>query len=352
MTDAAPALATKPIIFDGKPAKMVLLRNNSGITVSFMDIGATWLTCQLLRRNREVREVLLGVSTVKDAAKQTSYLGNTVGRYANRIANGQFQIEGEKYQVSTNQAGNCLHGGKYGLDKRRWNIKTQCKQSVTFSISSEDGDQGFPGNLEIEVTYTLSDDNEIRIEYKATTDKATPVNLTNHAYFNLSGAESGKDCLSHSLAIDAEYFLPTDRMGIPIGALQSVADTSFDFRRRKVIETDFLSDEQQKLAHGYDHSFLFNQDRDVSKPIALVRAADDSVTMTVTTDKPAMQLYTGNWLKGTPNRKGLEYANYAGLALETQFLPDSPNHPEWPQQSCILQPGQVYQFFTSYKFTF
>ncbi len=230
-----------------------------------------------------------------------------------------FEVNGEAFQVSTNQAGNCLHGGEEGFDKRRWNIESQSEQQVTFSLLSEDGDQGFPGNLEVHVTYTLTDDNQVSIAYFAKTDKATPVNLTNHAYFNLLGAEADLDCRSHRLTIAADQYLPTNDVGIPLGALQDVKGTGFDFRNEKPVSEHFLQDEQQIAAKGYDHSYLFDAHRDVSKPVARVVSPDGKVHMSVVTNKPAMQLYTGNWLAGAPNRRGGEYQDYAGLALETQF---------------------------------
>ncbi len=223
MTEPLTITMTQQAAFDGEPAKVVELKNNTGMSVSFMDIGATWLSCRLPLVNGELREeVLLGVGTMGSFMHQQCYMGVTVGRYANRIANGLFEVDGEAFQVSTNQAGNCLHGGEEGFDKRRWNIESQSEQQVTFSLLSEDGDQGFPGNLEVHVTYTLTDDNQVSIAYFAKTDKATPVNLTNHAYFNLLGAEADLDCRSHRLTIAADQYLPTNEVGIPLGTLQDV----------------------------------------------------------------------------------------------------------------------------------
>ncbi|MBV7298658.1 galactose-1-epimerase [Enterovibrio paralichthyis] len=335
---------------DGKPATLVCLTNTKGMEVVLMDIGATWLSCQVPLGENDHREVLLGVSNMADFQAQKSYMGVTVGRYANRIAKGLFSLDGETYQVAVNQAGNCLHGGNEGFDKRRWKISAQSSSSVSFSLVSPDGDQGFPGELSVLVTYTLDDDNGLTIDYKATTDKATPVNLTNHAYFNLQGADSGEDCLSHHLTLTADGYVPTTEYGIPLGELASVDDTAFDFRAGKTLRQDLLTDHQQKAAKGYDHSYLFDCARDVSAPVATVLSPDAKLSLVVYTDKPAVQLYTGNWLSGTPNREGGEYRDYAGFALETQFLPDSPNHPEWPVASCILQPGKAYRFFTRYQF--
>ncbi|MGR5529627.1 galactose-1-epimerase [Vibrio alfacsensis] len=352
MTEPLTITMTQQAAFDGRPANVVELKNNTGMRVTFMDIGATWLSCRLPLACGELREVLLGVGSMESFMRQQSYMGVTVGRYANRIANGLFDVNGETFHVSTNQAGNCLHGGQAGFDKRRWKIEAQSEQLVTFALLSEDGDQGFPGNLEVQVTYTLTDDNQVSIAYVARTDKATPVNLTNHAYFNLLGAEADLDCRSHRLSIAASQYLPTNEVGIPLGALQDVQGTGFDFRGEKPVSEHFLQDEQQIVAKGYDHSYLFDAHRDVSKPVALVVSPDEKVHLSVVTNKPAMQLYTGNWLAGAPNRRGGEYQDYAGLALETQFLPDSPNHAEWAQPSCILEPEQEYRFCTTYQFAF
>ncbi|CAH0541169.1 galactose-1-epimerase [Vibrio marisflavi] len=336
------------VAHDGEPANVVTLCNEQGLSITLMDIGATWLSCQLSIDETETRELLLGVSSIEDFYKQECYLGVTVGRYANRIAKGQFVIDGKQYQVSTNQAGNCLHGGEVGFDKRRWKIAEQTNDKVIFALRSEHGDQGFPGNLDVSVTYQLLADNSVLIDYHANTDSATPVNLTNHAYFNLGNGED--DCKQHRLLINAEQYLPTSEMGIPLDKPIDVVDTGFDFRLMKSISKDFLSDEQQVLARGYDHSFVLKPDCLAGEKAAEAISPDNKVKLSVFTDKPAMQLYTGNWLAGNPNRKGERYQNHAGFALETQFLPDSMNHLEWNQPSCILQPGEQYHFSTRYQF--
>lgn len=341
---------TEQPAFDGQPAQLVELTNVAGGSIVLMDIGATWLSCQLPLACGEQREVLLGVGAMSDFQAQQSYLGVTVGRYANRIAKGCFELEGKTHQVTTNQAGNCLHGGTVGMDKVRWKIVEQSQSKVVFSYQSKDGEQGFPGNLDASVCYSLSEDNQVEIRYLATTDKATPVNLTNHAYFNLHGAESGIDGREHQLQIDADYYLPTSEVGIPHGSLSLVDGTGFDFRWQKAIRQDFLLDGQQQIVKGYDHSFYFDPKRNKRQPIARLSSQDGKVKMSVTTDKPALQLYTGNWLEGTPSRSGNTYSDYAGVALETQFLPDSPNHPEWLQPSCILKPNQEYCYSTVYAF--
>ena len=339
---------TEEVAFDGQPAKLVKLQNKNGLSVIFMDIGATWLSCEVPVADQQ-REVLLGVSTMADFKKQGTYLGATVGRFANRIADGQFSINGYPYQLSINQDGNTLHGGVDGFDKRRWEIEQQTQGFVRFALVSEDGDQGFPGQLQVSVCYQLTDDNQVIISYHAITDKPTPINLTNHAYFNLAGAESGADCRNHRLQIDADHYLPTNKVGIPLDGPASVDKNSFDFRQPKVITSDFLTEPQQQLAKGYDHAFLLNKPCQQGARAALLSSADNDLALEVFTNKPALQLYTGNWLVGTPNRNGGEYQDYAGIALETEFLPDAVNHPEW-QPSPILQAGQEYHYQTTYRF--
>lgn len=340
---------TQEVAFDGRPAKIFTLVNANGMSVSFMDIGATWLSCQVMVEGK-AREVLLGVSSMAQHRQQSAYLGATVGRYANRIKSGKFSYQDQEYQLQPNQAGNCLHGGPDGFDKRRWNVELSEPKVLVFSLLSEHGDQGFPGNLMVQVRYELSEDNEVTVRYSGTIDKACPVNLTNHAYFNLMGAEAGHDCLKHQLLINAAYYLPTDDKGIPQEELRSVTNTSFNFAISKTIGQDFMIDEDQKRASGYDHSFLLTDEcRDGAVIAARAISPDGKLTLEVATTKPAIQLYTGNFLAGCPNRSGREYSNWAGFALETQFLPDSPNHPEWGQPSCILLPKQSYQHRTVYR---
>lgn len=351
MADTLIETMTKEAAFDGQPASLVELKNESGMSITLMDIGATWLSC-VLPVGKKGREVLLGTSNMRDFKRMSSYMGVTAGRFANRIASGQFEIDGKKYQTLTNQAGNTLHGGPEGFNARRWTVASQGSNYVQYHLVSPDGDQGFPGNLNVYVTYQLTSDNHVVISYKASTDKSTPINLTNHAYFNLQGESSGKDCKSYSLQINAETYLPTNNVGIPLGTLASVVGTGFDFRVAKPIGQDFLVDEQQKPANGYDHSFFLNSACADGECAATVVTKDKKVAMKVYTNKPAIQLYTGNWLGGERNRKGKEYAGYAGVALETQFLPDSPNHPEWKQASSILRPGNEYSYQTRYAFEY
>ncbi|ROV57675.1 galactose-1-epimerase [Vibrio ponticus] len=335
---------------DGQLAQLIRLENSVGMSIILMDIGATWLSCELMI-NDEPREVLLGIKTLEQFYQQSCYMGATIGRFANRIHKGEFELDGIRYKTTTNQAGNTLHGGETGFDLCRWHLKESSASHVIFDLVSEEGDQGFPGRLSVSVKYQLTEANQVIISYEAKTNKPTPVNLTNHAYFNLLGAESGNDCKGHLVQIDSDNFLPVDSVGIPLNKPCSVEGTGFDFRTTKRIEADFLRDQQQKPSKGYDHSYLLNPGvTNLQNIAAKVVSPDERLSLKLYTNKPALQLYTGNWLSGTPSRSGTCYDDYAGLALETQFLPDSPNHPEWRQPDCILRPGDTYKYTTVYEF--
>ncbi|EMC9922258.1 galactose-1-epimerase [Vibrio parahaemolyticus] len=344
------AMAQTPS-FDGQTANLIHLTNANGVTASFMDIGATWLSCTL-PVNGENREVLLRSPNMAEHMKQDAYFGSIVGRFANRIAKGQFEIDGEKYQLGINNGENSLHGGLEGFDKRRWKVEEQNDQQVTFSLRSPDGDQGYPGNLDVKVTYTLTDENELAIAYDAKTDKTSPVNLTNHAYFNLAGEASRAKSLDHTLQLNAGHYLPTDAGLIPSGEQKPVSGTSFDFTEPKSIGQEFLAEEDQKTAGGYDHAFLFIPEvTDGVSVAAVLIAPKEDVVMKVKTTKPAIQFYSGNFLAGTPGASKT-YERYDGLALETQYFPDGPNKPEWGLNNGVLSSGDCYQHQTTYQFEF
>ncbi|MGL5431120.1 MAG: galactose-1-epimerase [Vibrio sp.] len=337
--------------FDGQAAHLIHLTNVNGMTVSLMDIGATWLSCTL-PVNGEHREVLLRSPNMAEHMKQGAYFGSIIGRFANRIAKGQFEVDGEHYQLAINNGENALHGGLQGFDKRRWKIEQQNDQLVTFSLHSSDGDQGYPGNLDVKVTYMLTDENELAIAYNAKTDQTSPVNLTNHAYFNLAGEGSLANALAHKLQIHATHYLPTDNGLIPTGELKSVMGTSFDFNHAKLIGEELLSDQDQQIAKGYDHCLVFSdQVTDGIQAAAVLTAPAGDVRMTVKTTKPAMQFYSGNFLVGTPGRSKI-YAAYDGVALETQYYPDGPNKLEWWRNSGMLSAGDSYKHKTVYLFEF
>ncbi|MGO2499449.1 MAG: galactose-1-epimerase [Vibrio litoralis] len=335
---------------DGQPARVHTLKNKQGMTVSFMDIGATWVSCQVPTSEGK-REVLLGMKKLEDYQSHSAFLGATIGRFANRIAKGKFSLNGQDYRITINNNDNSLHGGIDGFDKRRWSVKEHSESHITYNLTSPDGDQGFPGSLTVEVAYTLTENNQLCIEYSALCDQDCPINLTNHAYFNLDGAESGKTMLDHELMLLANEYLPTDEQLIPTGELRPVDGTSFDFKTARPIRDRLLEDDDQKLAKGYDHALTLPSElTDGISPIAQLTSSDKLVTMSVFTDKPAIQFYSGNFLGGTPSRQG-EYNDYQGIALETQFLPDCPNHPEWPEENKrFIAKKTFYQYQTSYQF--
>lgn len=331
---------------DGQPWRITTLRNASGMVATFMDWGATWLSARVPMNDGSVREALLGCATPSDYLSQTAYLGATVGRYANRIARSTISRDGQTFHLTANQGAHQLHGGPEGFDRRRWQIVRQAAQEVEYRLDSPAGDQGYPGTLLVSLTYRLEDDNTLSIAYQATVDETCPVNLTNHAYFNLDAVHG--DARQHSLQLNADRYLPVDNEGIPNADLKAVAGTSFDFRQAKTVAQDFLSDDDQRAVKGYDHAFLLN---DGEQPAAELWSADGKLKLTVFTTAPALQFYSGNYLDGTPAREQGVYTAFQGIALESEFLPDSPNHPEWPQPDCWLAPGESFQCVTRYRLT-
>lgn len=334
-------------VTEGPDWHLTTLRNGNGMVATFMDRGATWLSARVPMGDGSVREALLGCASPADYAHQSAYLGATVGRYANRIANAQLHSSGTTIPLLANQGKHQLHGGPDGFHQRRWQLISQSDSEVEYRLESADGDQGFPGTLRVSLRYRLDDDNSLSIIYHAVVDKPCPVNLTNHAYFNLDGIQG--DARQHRLMINADRYLPVDSEGIPDAALTAVDGTSFDFRRAKEVARDFLQDDDQRKVQGFDHAFLLNTDG--AKAAATLWSADSKLKLDVFTHAPALQLYTGNHLAGTPARDGGGYSAYQGIALESECLPDSPNHPEWPQPDCWLQPGESYQSVTRYKLT-
>lgn len=329
---------------DGLPAQLIELTHPCGLRLTLMDWGGTWLSCRVPAAGSE-REVLLGCARIDDYFHQKAYLGATVGRYANRIGHAQLLHGDRIFRLAPNQGAHQLHGGPDALDRRRWRILMRRPDRVLLGLESPDGDQGFPGNLVATVCYRLDDGARISMEYTATVDAPCPVNLTNHAYFNLDGKET--DIRRHVLQIQGHYYLPIDQDAIPLGRLAEVDGTGFDFTRAKRIDQEFMIDEQQRLAHGYDHAYLLDSEcHNMASAAASIVSGDGRLIMDLYTTKPALQFYSGNHLAGTPSRDGRCYAAYQGLALETQFLPDSPNHPEWPQPDCWLRPGEIYRHTT------
>lgn len=333
---------------DGQPFNCLVLGDEDGLQVALMDWGATWLSCQLPLKSGAKREVLLGCPTPADYLRQTAFLGATIGRYANRIANASISLDKQSWTLNANQGRHQLHGGSEGFNARRWTCVEHSLTTALYQLASADGDQGFPGNLLAKVRYTLTEEGAVLIDFRATVDQPCPVNLTNHAYFHLDGANS--DIRQQKLQLYANQYLPVDSDGIPCAPLTDVDNTGMDFRRPKLIAQDFLRDRDQQRVKGYDHAYLlYPACHDGDSPAAQLWSADGQVLLKVYTTAPALQLYTGNFLAGTPARQGGEYLNYSGVALESEFLPDSPHHPEWPQPGCWLQPGQAYHSQTRYQ---
>ena len=333
---------------DGAPLRTIRLAHPCGMTLTLIDWGAAWVSCQLPVAGA-MRETLLGHARLADYLSQPGFFGATVGRFANRIANACFQREGQTFHLLPNEGKHQLHGGPAGFYARRWAVLEQSATHVLFGITSAAGDQGYPGHLTARVAYRLEANGGLCTEYFATVDAPCPVSLTNHAYFNLDGQAS--DGRAHHLRLAAPYYLPVDPEMIPRGTLAAVAGTSFDFRAGKRIATDFLQDEQQQRGKGYDHAFWLDPAcHTMTLPAATLISGDGLLAMDLWTTLPALQFYSGNHLAGISARDGGVYQAYQGLALETGFLPDSPNHPEWPQSSCWLLPGETYHHRTRLVF--
>ncbi len=330
---------------------VLTLRHPSGLALSLMDLGATWLSCKVPMPGGESREVLLGRASTREPQAVGAFLGATIGRYANRIGQARIRRGDEVTQLTPNAGSkHQLHGGPGGFDKLRWTIASEDEREAVFTLVSPDGDQGFPGQLDVSVTYRLLDGLVIEMQAEARTSAPTPVCLTNHAYFNLDAIHG--DARQQVLRIPAAKFLPVDGDLIPLGELAPVQGTGFDFREPKTLAHDWMRDEQQKPGAGYDHAFLLDAGcARMGQPAAQLRATDGSLAMELFTTLPSVQMYAGQYLGGIPSRDGTTYPACAGIALEPQFLPDSPNHPEWPQPSCWLMPGDVYRQTIRWHFT-
>ena len=339
---------------DGQPVDLYVLTNKNGVEAAITNYGGAVVSLKVPDRNGKFADVVLGYDSLDGYVNDKSYFGAIVGRYGNRIGHAQFSLDGKTYTLAKNNGENSLHGGIKGFNKAVWAAKelpAKNGQSLELTYPSKDGEEGFPGNLHVRVVYTLTDSNELKIEYSATTDKKTVVNLTNHTYFNLAGPGSG-DILGHQLVIEADKFTPVDASLIPTGELRDVLGTPLDFRKATAIGARIdQDDEQLKLGHGYDHNFVLR--RAAGAPISLAARVVEPNTgrvLEVWTTEPGVQFYTGNFLDGTARGKGgLTYARRSAFCLETQHFPDSPNQPKFP--SVVLNPGEKYSTTTTYKFT-
>jgi len=341
--------------FQGTPVDEVTLKNSHGVELHAISYGGIITSLKVPDRAGKPGDIVLGFDKPESywADPPPPFFGAIVGRYGNRIGKGKFTLDGKPYSLATNNGVNHLHGGNKGFDKVLWTITTKDApegSQAIFSRTSKDGEEGYPGNLQVRVTYTLTEKNELIVDYHATTDKATPVNLTQHSYFNLAGEGTG-DILGHQLTIDADRYTPVDDTLIPTGELAPVQGTPFDFRQPTAIGARIDQDNPQlKNGKGYDHNWVLTRKGTGLQHAARLTDPKSGRTMDVATTEPGLQFYSGNFLDGTIKGKaGHVYAHRSGLCLETQHFPDSPNKPNFP--STILQPGKAYESRTVFTFS-
>lgn len=331
---------------DGKSVDLFLLRNENGMEVELSNYGATIVAIRTPDKNGKIEDVTLSYDNLTDLRAGKSYFGCVVGRFANRIGGAQFTLDGQEYTVPKNDGDNALHGGINSIDKQVWKAR-KMNDAVRFTIEIPDGANGYPGKMNVTVLYSLHSNNSLVIDYTATTDKTTVVNLTNHAYFNLSGDPS-KQILDHVVKMRAKQFTPVDSSLIPSGELRDVKGTPFDFMNAKSIGTDIQQPDEQLLrGKGYDHNFVLN----ASNEEAAVEVVEprSGRKMEVFTMQPGVQFYTGNFLNGTEKGRGTAYQFRTGFCLETQQFPDAPNQPNFP--SAVLKAGEQWKGQTIYRFS-
>lgn len=333
----------------GEKVWLFTLKNESGMMASVTNYGAILTQLHVPDKNGETENIVLGFAEFPPYLAKHPHFGGTIGRYANRIAGGSFELDGHTYTLVKNNGENCLHGGIKGFDKQLWQVEN-VGNGVTLSYLSADMEEGFPGNLEVHLTYELTEENALRMEYRATTDKATVVNFTNHTYFNLKGAGKG-DVLSHELQLNADEYTPFNEKQIPTGEIASVEGTALDFRNSRLVgeriaEVDF---------GGYDHNFVLRgsngkakQDSGELSVAAVVSEPTSGRRLTVHTTEPGIQIYTGNNLNGSVTGLGGAYGKYSAICTETQHYPDSVHHPNFPK--VILRPGEEYRQTTIFDF--
>jgi aldose 1-epimerase len=333
---------------DKQTVILYTLTNPNGIKAKITNYGATLVSLETPDRDGNFADIVLGFDTLDGYLKEHPYFGVIVGRYANRIGKGKFVLDGVEYKLATNNGANHLHGGIKGFDKVVWKVEdvktTDDTASVKLSYLSKDGEEGYPGNLNCSVTYTLTKDNEIKIEYEATTDKTTIVNMTNHAYWNLAGQGNG-DILGHELMLNADKYTPVDEGLIPTGEIKDVKGSPMDFTKLMTIGSRI-----DQVAGGYDHNYVLNSGGGKLALAAKVYEPTTGRTMEIYTTEPGIQFYSGNFLDGSiTGKSGKVYKKHYGFCLETQHFPDSPNKPQFP--SVVLKPGEKYQTETVLKFS-
>ncbi|MEH0156659.1 aldose epimerase family protein [Limibacter armeniacum] len=330
---------------DDHDVYLFTLENKQGTKAQFTNFGAHWISLFTADKNGQFTDVLVGKDSLEGLLKEHPFFGSIVGRYANRIANGKCQIDGKEYEFAINNGPNHLHGGIKGFDKYVWHAEA-LDDAVRFNMISPDGDEGYPGTLQVSVTYTLTEENEIKIDYHATTDKVTVINLTNHAYFNLKGDGTA---LNHLVELNASKYTPTGDTSIPTGELATVAGTPMDFTKSKPLGQEIDVDFQQlQFGHGYDHNYIIDKQPDELGFAAKVIEPESGRTLEVLTTEPGVQLYSANWIGGCEAKGGKILNDRDAFCLEAQKFPNSPNQPTFP--SATLKPGETYRQTTIYKF--
>ena len=336
----------------GQPIELYTLKNASGMEAGIINLGGIVVSLKVPGRGGQIADVVLGFDKLADYEKPNPYFGAIVGRYGNRIAKGRFTLNGVEYKLAVNDGENSLHGGIHGFNHAVWQAREVpgADPAVELTYVSKDLEEGYPGNLTVKVTYTLTAANELRIDYSATTDKDTVANVTNHSYFNLAGQGQG-DILGDVLTIYASKFTPVDAGLIPTGELKSVAGTPFDFRQPTVIGARIDNDDEQlKRGKGYDHNWVVDGAPGTLRPAARVSDPGSGRVLEVLTTEPGVQFYTGNFLDGTSaGKSGKVYQRRYGFCLETQHFPDSPNHPDFP--TTVVKAGAQYKSTTVFRFS-
>jgi aldose 1-epimerase len=336
-------------IIDGKEVSLYTLENAEGCKALITNYGGRLVSLLVPDKSDNLVDVVAGFDSIEGYQQSTEpYFGATIGRYGNRIAQGKFSLDGKNYQLFINNSPNTLHGGKVGFQDVVWDAVKIDEGTLELNYLSKDMEEGFPGNLKVKVIYQLTDQNELKISYEATTDKSTFINLTNHAFFNLNGDHSGT-ILNHLIKINADNYTPVDSTLIPTGEIITVKDTPFDFTSSKAIGKDIeMQNEQLKYGNGYDHNFVLSEPSQ-TEPVAVILGDKSGIEMSIYTDQPGLQFYSGNFMQGKNTMKGGHKDDFrTAFALETQHFPDSPNQPSFP--STLLEPGMVYKSSSTYQF--
>ena len=335
---------------DGKKTDLYILRNKNNMEVCITNFGGRIVSVMVPDKDGQMRDVVLGFDSIQDYISKPSDFGASIGRYANRINQGKFTLDGVEYQLPRNNYGHCLHGGPQGFQYRVYDAVQLNPQELQLTYVAKDGEEGFPGNITCKVLMKLTDDNAIDIQYEAETDKPTIVNMTNHSYFNLDG-DAGSNA-EHLLTIDADYYTPVDSTFMTTGEIVPVEDTPMDFRTpmpvgERINDFDFV---QLKNGNGYDHNWVSNAKGDINRRAASLKSQKTGIVLDVYTNEPGVQVYAGNFLDGSlTGKKGITYNQRASVCLETQKYPDTPNKPEWP--SAVLRPGEKYMSQCIFKFS-